>query len=207
VWLAEADGSGARQVTRDGVSAENPVATPDGRWVLYASANPRTRGIMRIRPDGSDPSLLVAGNLFEPEVSPDGRRLAFVADLASERAALRVVDMAETSRVLFEVPVPRTTPQRGVDEGRCRWLPDGRGLVYVDRARGSGYAVYLQEFGPGGEARGGRRRLTDIDPDLDAESLGISRDGARLTISFREQLHNLMLAEDIPGLAGLRHTR
>ncbi|HEU5055377.1 MAG TPA: protein kinase, partial [Kofleriaceae bacterium] len=95
VWLAAADGSGARQVTRDGVDAENPVATPDGAWIVYASANPKTRGIVKIRPDGSGAALVVAGNAILPEVSPDGRHVAFVADEGTERAALRVARIAD----------------------------------------------------------------------------------------------------------------
>src|SRR6185503_10683920 len=94
IWLAAGDGSGARQVTHDGVDAENPVATPDGQWIVYASVNPRARGIMKIRPDGGGAGLLVSGNLIEPEVSPDGRFVAFVADQGSERAALVVARMS-----------------------------------------------------------------------------------------------------------------
>jgi len=204
VWLAAADGSGARQVTRDGVAVENPVATPDGRWFVYASANPSSRGIMKIRPDGSGSTLLVPGNMFEPEVSPDGRYVAFVADVGSERATLRVARMADGSRVPFEVPGPRLNPGGGIDEGRCRWLRDGRGLAYSDRARDGSYAVYVQEFAPGAGARGSRRRLTGLEPGLDAESLGVSPDGVFLTVSFREQLFDLMVAEGVPGIEGAR---
>jgi hypothetical protein len=32
--MAEADGSGARQASSDGVKAEDPAPTPDGRWIL-----------------------------------------------------------------------------------------------------------------------------------------------------------------------------
>lgn len=53
------------------MGAENPVATPDGEWIFYASTNPRSRGIMKVRPDGSQPTLLVPGNVVLPEVSPD----------------------------------------------------------------------------------------------------------------------------------------
>jgi eukaryotic-like serine/threonine-protein kinase len=198
VWLAEADGSGARQITRDGVGAENPVATPDGTWIVYASANPRSRGIMKIRPDGSGASLLVGGgSLIEPEVSPDGRYVAFVADDGAERAALRVVRVSDGASVLFEVPFPRLLPRTGIDQGRCRWLPDGRGLVYVDRESDGRYVVYRQEFAPGADTRG-RRRLAALEADMDAESLGVSPDGASLTVSFRQQLFDLMIAEGVP---------
>ncbi|HET8647719.1 MAG TPA: hypothetical protein VFO85_19630, partial [Vicinamibacteria bacterium] len=198
VWLAEADGSGARQVTRDGVDAENPVATPDGGWIVYASANPRSRGIMKVRPDGGEPTLVVGGNLIEPEVSPDGRFVAYVADSGSDRAALRVAHLAGGAALPFEVRLPPWSPGGTIDQGRCRWLPDGRALAYVAQDQEGRYSVFVQEFAPGGAA--GRPRRLASDPDLDAESLGVSRDGALLTVSFREQLFDLMLADDVPGV-------
>jgi len=94
IWMADSDGSGAHQITHDGSDAENPVATADGQWIIYASMKPGAGGIMRIRPDGSEPRLIVVGNLIEPEVSPDGKHVAFVADLGSEGEALRVTRLA-----------------------------------------------------------------------------------------------------------------
>ena len=46
----------------------------------------------------------------------------------------------------------------------------------------------------------GRRRLVAMEPDLAAESIGISPDGARLTIAYWDQLSNLMVAEHVPGI-------
>jgi eukaryotic-like serine/threonine-protein kinase len=198
VWIAEGDGSGARQVTRDGVDAENPVATPDGQWIVYASANPRTRGIMKIRPDGRDAALVVPGpNLVEPEVSPDGRHVAFV-DQGGDRAALRVARMADGQEV-FEIPLPPWISGSGIDQGRCRWLPDGRALVYIS-GEAEGHSVYMQPFVPGTDTTGRRVRLASLEPDLAAESLGVSPDGAHLTVSFREQLFDLMVADGVAGL-------
>jgi Tol biopolymer transport system component len=203
VWLAEADGAGARQVTRDGVDAENPVATPDGRSVLYASGNPAARGIFRMGIDGRGVERLASGNLTLPEVSPDGRFVALVADLGSERATLRVVRLADGSATGFEIPLPPWTAGGTIDQGRCRWRPDGRALVYVGRAEHGGCAVFLQDFSPEG-ARGPRRLLADLGPDLEAESLALTPHGRELVVSFREQLDDLMLAERVPGLAGSR---
>jgi serine/threonine protein kinase/Tol biopolymer transport system component len=203
VWLAEADGSGARQVTQDGVDAENPVPTPDGRFILYASANPRARGIMKVRPDGGEATLVVAGNLIEPEVAPDGRHVAFVADQGSERAALGVARLADGKRVAFEVPLQAWIQGGTIDQGRCRWLPDGRSLVYVVREPDGGYALHQRGFVPEAGAGAGRR-LAGFGPDLAVESLGVSADGAWLTLSLREQWFDLMLAEGVPGLERAR---
>jgi len=197
VWIAEPDGSGARQVSQDGVDAENPVATPDGEWIVYASANPSTRGLMKVRPNGGDTTVVLAGNLIEPEVSPDGKHVAFVADAGTQRPSLRVVALADGAPVL-DVALPPWNEGGGIDQGRCRWLPDGRGLVYVVRDR-DGYAIYSRLL-PAFDAAGVSRRVASLSPDLDAESLGVSPDGARLTVSFREQRFDLMLAEGMPGV-------
>jgi len=198
VWIAAPDGSGARQLTHDGVDAENPVATPDGRWILYASASPRTRGIMKIRPDGSGAARVVPGNAIEPEVSPDGQYVAYVADQGTAPAALRVARIAGGAPV-FAIALPPWVSGDGVDQGRCRWLPGGRALAYVARDAGS-YAVFTQDFAPGQDTTGSRRRLAWLGPELAAESLAVSPDGANLTVSFREQVHDLMLADGVAGV-------
>jgi Tol biopolymer transport system component len=197
VWMAESDGTTARQVTRDGVDAENPVATPDGQWILYASANPRSRGIMRIRPDGNGAATLVAGNMQIPEISPDGRHVAFVADLGSERPALRVANVEDGTLVGFQVPLPPRTPAGDVDVGRCRWFPDGRALAFIGSGPDGIYGVYVQEFTHTGRMTP-RPRLVASEPDLAVESFGISPDGTSLTVAYLEQVSNLMTAENVP---------
>ena len=197
VWMAESDGTAARQVTHDGVDAENPVATPDGEWILYASANPRSRGIMRIRPDGNGAAVLVPGNMQIPEVSPDGRHVAFVADLGSERPALRVAKVEDGTLVGFQIPLPPWTPAGDVDVGRCRWFPDGRALAFLGQGRDGIYGVYVQEFADTGRTPP-RPRLLAAEPDLAVESFGISPDGTSVTVAYLEQISNLMTAENVP---------
>ena len=108
--------------------------------------------------------------------------------------------MAELARrlVVFEVPFTNLLPRIGIDQGRSRWLPNGRALVYINRESDGRYGVYMEEFAPGQSPRG--RRLAALETDMDAESLGVSPDGAFLTVSFRQQLFDLMLAEGVPGL-------
>jgi eukaryotic-like serine/threonine-protein kinase len=200
VWIAAADGSGPRQVTSDGVDAENPVATPDGQWIVYASANPRSRGLMKVRPDGRDAALVVAGNVIEPEVSPDGVHVAFLEDHGTPRAALRVARLADGARVAFEIAFPHPDATRSVDQGRSRWMPGGGAIAFIARESERGYAVFTQAFTPGPGTRAARRRLGSGDPDLVAESLGVSPDGGLITISYRQQASDLMLADGIADL-------
>jgi hypothetical protein len=198
VWLANADGSGARQVTHDGVDAENPVATPDGAFIVYVSGNPRSRGLMKTRPDGSQTSLLIPGNALLPEVSPDGRHVAFVSDLGAERAALRVARLGDGTLLPFQVALPSWVPAGSIDLGRCRWLPGGRSLAFIGQEPDGSTVVYAEEFLPEGGSAPRRRRLLAREPDLAAESLGVSPDGAHLAVAYWDQVSNLMVAEAVP---------
>ena len=200
IWIGAADGSGARQLSRDGVDAENPVASPDGQWIVYASANPASRGLVKMRADGREAALLVPGNRIEPEISPDGRFVAFVADVGSDRAMLSVVRLSDGAPAGFDVRLPPWTSGAGIDQGRCRWMSDSRALAYIAQEPGGTHVVYVQDFIPGTDTTPRRRRIAAREPDLHAESLGVSPDGTHLTVSFREQRFDLMLAEGVPGV-------
>lgn len=199
IWRAEADGTGSRQVSRDGVDAENPAATPDGAWILYVSGNPTSRGIVRMRPDGSQPTLLVPGTVFLPEVSPDGRYVAFM-DLSGERRALRVARVADGAPVGLLLPLPLTDPAADPDVGRCRWFPDGRSLAVIARRSDGTFAVERHVFAPDA-AEKVTPILLAFEPNFAAESLGISPDGTHLTVAYWDHSSNLMLAENVWRLA------
>jgi len=114
-------------------------------------------------------------------------------------------DKVLTKRILeaARLPTPAWSEAphwRGIDQGRSRWLPDGSALAYIDQARDGSYGVYVQEFAPGADTYARRRRLGAPEPDLAAESLGISPDGAFITISYREQLFDLLLADGVPDI-------
>src|SRR5207248_597629 len=122
VWIAEADGRAARELSHDGNDAENPTATADG-FVLYSSGTPGRRGIWRMRLHGSAARMLVPGVTVHPEVSPDGRFAVFAqpfvpgTDTTSSR---RLVALSEGELI---------TESLGV-------APDGQRLLisFIERA-------------------------------------------------------------------------
>ena len=91
----------------------SPAWSPDGQWIGYSLND----GIHLIRPDGSDPRLLLA-NAFGLAWSPDGSRIAFTrdADLA--------IAKSDGSGVRFVTRTPNSL------EGAAAWSPDGSQLVY-----------------------------------------------------------------------------
>jgi Tol biopolymer transport system component len=200
VWESDADGTSAFQLSKDGVDAENPMATPDGQWILYASANPASRGIVKMRADGSQRSVLVPGNMILPDISPDGRYVAFVDEhLGIDQPILRIVRVADGGSTGFASPLPQSVPN-SIDVGRCRWFPDGRSIAFIGRGPDGITGVLVQRFVPETDTGVSRHWLLPPDPEFAAESLAISRDGSRLTVAYVDQLFNLMVAENVPGV-------
>ncbi|MBI3667337.1 MAG: PD40 domain-containing protein, partial [Acidobacteria bacterium] len=185
IWMADADGSNARQVTSDGVDAEHPTMTRDGQWTVYDSGNAAKGGLWKIHPDGSGATRLVA-KAFVAEVSPDG----LCAVYGIPDGALRVVRTADGADMGFAAP-----------NGRPRWMPDGHAVAFTGPDEKGVRGIFVQDFIPGQDTSKTRRKLGGFDPQMETESFGISPDGTRITISSRESLNNLMLAERVPGIA------
>ena len=90
IFVMNADGSGKRQVTKNGASNFSPFFHPDGRRVIFSS-NLETRGEGAGRPsfhlylvaeDGEGLERLTFEGQFNsfPMFSPDGKRLVWVSD-------------------------------------------------------------------------------------------------------------------------------
>ena len=199
IWIAERDGSGARRITNDGVDAENPVSTPDDQWIVYASGSPEKRGIWKVRIDGSAASRLVGGTATLPELSPDGRFVSYMAAAEAERT-IRVVRFEDGAPVPFELVAPGARP----NTGRHRWMPDGRAFVFQTENEKGDLGIATQDFVPGKDTAASRRFVTGFTPDTWTETLGVSPDGKRLTVSVLQDSASLLLVEGVEGVVAPR---
>jgi Tol biopolymer transport system component len=92
LWVAKADGSDARQVTRLGAASFAPYFHPDGRRIIFASnqPDPRSRNfdLYLVNLDGGGLEQVTTSSEFDgfPMFSPDGKRLVFASN---RNAALR----------------------------------------------------------------------------------------------------------------------
>ncbi len=97
LWVAEADGSNARQVTRLGAASFAPFFHPDGRRIVFASnyPDPRSRNfdLYLVGVDGSGLERVTTSPEFDgfPMFSPQGRRLVFASNRhAGERGETNI---------------------------------------------------------------------------------------------------------------------
>jgi eukaryotic-like serine/threonine-protein kinase len=194
IWTSDADGTGARKLTDDGLDAENPVPTPDGIWVVYSSSNLQKAGIWKIRLDGTSATRIASGSMGIPEVSPDGRYIAYRSANRTNEPTLDVLRLEDGA------PAAPTIVVTGQNvAARPRWMPDGS-LAFTGQSAAGAWGVYLQSFLPGRDTSSRRRPLAGFDQHSETETFAISPDGARLTLSLGETSRSLMIVE---GLAGI----
>lgn len=131
------DGSGERVVTQ-GVRAIDPAWTPDGA-IVFVTGGPSGRGISRINDDGSGLQQLVAttGYTAAPDVSPDGKRIAWLGTISPENRNLGVwvanIDGTE-ARVIegFEgVGFETTGTPRWSGTSDSLLMSDGEGALFL----------------------------------------------------------------------------
>ena len=86
LWIADADGSNPRQITRLGGANFAPFFHPDGKRVIFSSnyENPRSRNfdLYLIQVDGTGLRKITSHSDFDgfPAFSPDGRKLVWASN-------------------------------------------------------------------------------------------------------------------------------
>ena len=86
LWLGNADGTGAHQVTKLGGANFAPYFTPDGKRIMFASnhVNPRSRNfdLYLVKLDGTGLTQVTTHGDFDgfPMFSPDGKKLVFASN-------------------------------------------------------------------------------------------------------------------------------
>jgi Tol biopolymer transport system component len=139
IWIADADGRNARQLTVDSGYDDVPTVSPDGRTVVFHSSRGGTQ-VWRMDADGANQTQLskTPGSVL-PMFSPDGRSVLFTSVGAAQRSIWTVpIGGGEPIRVIAPVP-PDADPARVTLHATfvARDVsPDGKLLVgsFLDRA-------------------------------------------------------------------------
>ena len=132
VWVAAADGTGARRLTTTGALDLSPTWSPDGRRIAFVSDRAGTPQLFVMNADGSEQRRLTfQGNYNQtPQWSPRGDLIAFTA--RDERKVFDVfVVSPETGKI------QRLTQDQGRTNEEPTWAPNGRLLAFTSDRGGA----------------------------------------------------------------------
>ncbi len=119
-----------QQITQLRGSAEHPVFSPDGEWILFdvsPEKRPQDRDLFVMRPDSSDGHWLTCTpdmRETEPAFSPDGQTIVFVGENETGEVDLYLLNW---DGQMWQ----RLTHDPEVRESRPSFSPDGQWIVYA----------------------------------------------------------------------------
>jgi Tol biopolymer transport system component len=182
VWRMNADGSNPVRLT-SGRGENFPHVTPDGRWVVYASmGGSEPPAVWKVSIDGGEPAKLTARPASWPFVSPDGK--SFVCTYG---------ESPFSTTTLAVVPIEGGEPTRTYEmpqsfRANTVWLPDNRGIAFLDARTGT-TNVWMQPLS------GGRQvQLSDFASD-NVSAFDWSRDN-RLLATRSVETTGVVLIKD-----------
>lgn len=131
IWRMEADGSNPVRLT-SGRGENFPHVMPDGRWVIYATVGGgQDAAVWKIPIDGGEPVRLTNRPASWPFVSPDGKSFVCTygnSPFNANTIAVVPIEGGEPTRVYDIAPTFRANTV---------WLPDNRGIAYLDARTGT----------------------------------------------------------------------
>jgi eukaryotic-like serine/threonine-protein kinase len=187
VWRMNRDGSFQTQLTSGDEESNWPQVTPDGKWVVYEHVGAGTLATLWKMPvEGGEAKRLTSHLTLRPAVSPDGKLVACwrkeQVPGAPWRIALIPIEGGEPVK-FFD------TPQGDASGGSVlRWMPDGRGLVYIDFREGV-TSLWHQPLDGGAP----QKIMTSAHEIIYA--FDIARDG-RIVVSRGLRAHDVVLITD-----------
>ena len=126
LYVADADGSNLKQLTKTREDDSSPCWSPDGRWICFATrvrgVNSESRALCKVAAAGGAAQRILTGgisNPCEPDWSPDGKWIVFTAQMSGFE--------------LCVVPAGGGTATVLVSGEDPSWAPNSRTVAYVRR--------------------------------------------------------------------------
>jgi Tol biopolymer transport system component len=134
IWRVDMDGGNLKQLTQ-GKFDVLPAISPDGRWVVFTSAQGGKYALMKVSSGGGPGSQLTDYTSWSPSVSPDGKWGACLYYTGQNQPlSLALVPFAggQPAKVF---PLPATVAG---DLSGIHWTPDGRAISFINSVNGVG---------------------------------------------------------------------
>ena len=144
IWLMNADGTAARQITDIPDGACQPAWSPGGEQLAFISPCGGNQeiypgaAIWIIDVDGTDPFALpsVPGGDFDPNWSPDGEKIIFTSLRDFNRAQVYEFNLVDES--------VRSLSANTVRDSQPVYSPDGKQIAFVTTRRGP-YQIWIMD--------------------------------------------------------------
>ena len=124
LWIANADGSDARQLTKDERLESQPVVTANGATIVYASHSQGRSSLWRMNIDGGQQREIVSAPvIYEFTLTPDGKQIVYASgnDATSFSSLMSVpVDGGKSSTIATAGTILKS----------LQITPDGRTIIY-----------------------------------------------------------------------------
>jgi DNA-binding winged helix-turn-helix (wHTH) protein/Tol biopolymer transport system component len=183
VWRMNPDGTNQMQITQE--NGGYPLfITPDGNWLYYHHGIHRT--LWRVFLKTSAEEMVWDQPKYFFAFSPDGSQFAFSEKRGDEKVV--VIVSAADKRVVKEIKYPDQKARML----ELKWLPDGKGMVYVmSNTDYEQNALWLQPF-DGGPAR----KIVDLGDD-EIEHFALAPDGKSFAVAQGGWRHDALLIKGL----------
>jgi Tol biopolymer transport system component len=153
LWIMHADGSERHRIS--GRTSGAPAWSPDGALIAFGALSGPSAELHVLTVDGTALRNLTAGEGggSSPVFSPDGRRLAFIAD--DDTLAVAEVASSEIRRLPAVGKIANPS-----------WAPDGRSIL-VQHVEGQQTSIRIVD-----PADGSARRVSPADPGPEGQAAG-----------------------------------
>ena len=194
--LMAADGTSPRRLAAsidiEGAPGAGTVDwSPDGAWIVTGGRDAQGPALFKIPVDGGAPIRLVAGQAANPIWSPDDTLIVYAGPFIAAQVELFGVRPDGTPVDLPVLDQPRQSSfpvsRMRVRQGAYRFLPDGKGLVYLPRDQDDFWLFDL--------ATKKQRQLTRLSNQGRLQSFDIRADGKQIVFDRTRQNANIVLID------------
>jgi Tol biopolymer transport system component len=183
VHVMTADGTGLRPLSSDVDVRGTASWSPDGKWIVVAGSDHNGEGLFKLPADSGSPVRIATGRFLDPVWSPRGDLIVYCGPQLFTLTPLLAVHSDGTPANLPDIKVQR--------EGeRVRFLPDGKGLVYM-----LGDTLAEQDFWLLDLITMHSRRLTKLSSPAVMRTFDITPDGKRIVFDRLTEDSDILLID------------